>query len=144
MKYTARTISKNIFNGILTVEVEFRSEDGKDIFNDKFQTLSSQDSDWLANCVNKRILDLEGLHSFLESISINTEFTGLKQDEVLKLTPLKNTDPKKQEYKNDLETFNLWKKAYVNGHIEINNSDFVNLQNKLKKNFKQEYLDLYK
>lgn len=144
MKYTARTISKSIFNGLLTVEVEFRSEDGKDIFNDKFLTTDSQDSDWLETSIKRKLSSLESLEQFIEQIPINITFevNNMVSKSVASSENM-DVDDLKEVYKQKIKLFNQWKKVYVNGIIDQNNKEFAILTKWLNTNFKPEYIDLF-
>ncbi len=139
MKYSAKIISKNVFNGLLTVEVEFRSEDGKDIFNDKFCSSSVQDTDWIDQVVLKKLSNLENLDTFLESIEVGKE---IKKD----LDPVsKNLNQPlshKEEFQQKLNLFRQCVSGISMGIMTAKNEEFLNLQTWLKNNLNLEYLDL--
>ena len=146
MKHTARIISKNIFNGLLTVEVEYRSEDSKDIFNDKIVSSSSQDDDWLETSIIKRLLALESLEAFMDKIPINAEFTTVAEivpNSIKETAKVISSNDPKEQYKQKLGQFNQWKQVYINGFIDENNKDFIALVKWLTNNFKPEYIDLF-
>lgn len=139
MRYTAKIISKNIFNGLLTVEVEFRSEDGKDIFNDKFSSSSIQDSDWIDQIVLKKLTNLENLDTFLESIEIGKE---IKKDLKPANKNLNQTLSHKDEFQQKLNLFRQCVSGISMGIMTNKNEEFLRLQTWLKNNLKLEYLDL--
>jgi len=145
MKYSARIISKNIFNGLLTIEVEYRSEDGKDIFNDKIVSSSTQDEDWLETSIVHKLSSLESLESFMDKISINSEFSisAAPTQSVKQSSKIVNSNDPKEIYAQKLKQFNQWKQVYINGFIDESNKDFASLVKWLTTNFKPEYIDLF-
>ena len=145
MKYSARIISKNIFNGLLTIEVEYRSEDGKDIFNDKIVSSSTQDEDWLETSIVHKLSSLESLESFMDKISINSEFSisAAPTQSVKQSSKIVNSNDPKEIYAQKLKQFNQWKQVYINGFIDESNKDFASLLKWLTTNFKPEYIDLF-
>jgi len=136
MKYTARIISKNIFNGLLTIEIEYRSADGQDIFNDQVSTRSVQDENWLVNTVNRKLTELETIQSFADKIEIGTPIEAIVMEP--NLVELGSKD----EYKSKLEEFSKLQASMAKGFITPTNEDFTVSLQWLKDNWSSEYLDL--
>lgn len=135
MKYTAEITNKDIFDGLLVVQVRFTSEDGTNIVQDSFSTKSWQDDNWIKSAIKKKIDDLQGVENLKEIIPIGII------DLDAEVVPLPNAA--KEEYAADLATFNKMITVLRKGFIETDNADFVALQTKLKDNFQPEYLDLF-
>ena len=87
--------SKTITNGLLQVVVSF--SDGKQTFTDRYETRSTQDSNWLDENIKRRIADLDGVVSFADTIQVGVYSSETKQD-IIDNTIL----TKKDEYKNKL------------------------------------------
>ena len=134
MKYTARTISKNITNGLLTVEVEYRSEDGLDIFNDRVQTRSAQDNNWLQNEVSRRLKELETIADFKDQIVVGS----IVEPVVTENTLLEDKDVYRENYKK----FTKMVGALRSGLMDQKDEEFIALQIWLKNNFNSNYLDI--
>lgn len=136
MKYAAEVTNKTITSGLLQVQVCFRSEDGSDIVNDCFETRSVQDAKWLQNNIDRKCKELEGLSSFIDTITIGEVV-------VVEETPVTPVLTAKEEYKSDLAKFNKLVGILRQGFIEQDNAEFVALQAKLKTNFSPDYIDLF-
>ncbi len=135
MKYTARIISKNITNGLLTIEIEYRSEDGQDIFNDSVSTRSVQDENWLVDTVNRKLSELETIHSFADAITVGSPIEAIVVPTIsVELAP-------KDEYKSKLEEFNKLQSALAKGFITPKDEEFIASLQWLRDNWTLEYLD---
>jgi hypothetical protein len=135
MKYIAEITNKDIFDGVLVIQVRFTSEDGTKIVQDSFSTKSGQDPDWIKNAIKRKMKDLEGVEDLKSSIPV-----GVVDVETVVEAP---TNTAKQRYAKDLEDFNKMVSVLRKGFIEADNAAFVALQTKLKNNFQPEYLDLF-
>lgn len=141
MKYTAEITNKDISDGLLTVQVRFTSEDRKVIVQDAFSTRSAQEENWLTNMVIRKARELEELDALLESI----ETGDVPIPHTAASTTAKpSANTAKDAYKADLETLNAYANAMRKGATDEKNVDFVALQKRLAKNFKKEYLDLFR
>ncbi len=135
MKYVAEITNKDIFDGVLVIQVRFTSKDGTKIVQDSFSTKSGQDSDWITKAIERKMRDLEGVEDLKENILI-----GVVDVETVVTPP---TTTAKQEYAADLANFNKMVSVLRKGFIEADHAAFVALQTKLKNNFQPEYLDLF-
>lgn len=140
MKYTAEITNKDLFDGLLVVQVRYISEDGSKIVQDSYSTRSAQDENWLQNNINRKIKELEELELFIEQIPLG---------EITVDTPLVIQGEKtqaeldKEAYKVDLDKFNKLVQILRQGFITVDNEEFITLQQKLKDNFKSDYIDLF-
>jgi len=135
MKYVAEITNKDIFDGVLVIQVRFTSEDGTKIVQDSFSTKSGQDPDWITKAIERKMKDLEGVEDLKENIPI-----GVVDIETAVTPPIATA---KQQYAKDLEDFNKMVTVLRKGFITSDNAAFVALQAKLKDNFQPEYLDLF-
>lgn len=136
MKYTCEITNKDLIDGQLVVQVIFKSEDGSRILNDSFITRSEQDEDWLKRAIKRKLKELEGLESFVETIPLG-KFNDV--EDVIDNQPLSAKD----EYKADLIKFEKLVSILRKGFIKQDNKEFVELQQKLRDNFTIEYIDLF-
>lgn len=134
MKYTAQIVNKTIVNGILTVQVEYRSEDGNDIFSNLYSTNGAQDESWLSDSVNKKLTELENIHTFADSIEIG-KTPEIKPKVETELTPRELFKQKSDEFEKLISVLNK-------GYITSDNEEFVTLNQWLKDNWLPEYLDM--
>jgi hypothetical protein len=137
MKYTAEVTNKDLFDGLLVVQVRYISEDGSKIIQDSYSTRSSQDDNWLQNNINRKLKELEELEVFVEKIPLGQ--VSLETPEVVDQV----LNSAKEQYKEDLTKFNKMVQIIRQGIITADNSEFVELQQKLKDNFQSDYIDLF-
>lgn len=137
MKYTAEVTNKDLFDGLLVVQVRYISEDGSKIIQDSYSTRSSQDENWLQNNITRKLKELEELEVFVEKIPL-----GQISTEVSEVT-VEIPSSAKEQYKEDLAKFNKMVQIIRQGIITADNSEFVELQQKLKDNFQSDYIDLF-
>lgn len=133
MKYTATVLNTDLTADLLTVVVQFMSEDGSRSTTDTFQTKSAQDPNWLSLAVTRKINELEGLDEFAKTITVG-EIALTPKDEA--------ATTEKDTYKEKLAQFERMITAYRKGLMSETDGEFVNLQQWLKDNFKSDYLDL--
>lgn len=135
MKYTAQIVQKTIVNGILTVQVEYRSDDGKDIFSNLYSTNGAQDETWLSDSVNKKLTELETIHVFADSIQVGKTPETIEPKPEAELTP-------RELFKQNSEKFDKLISVLNKGYITSDNEEFVTLNQWLKDNWLPEYLDM--
>lgn len=138
MKYTAEITNKDIIEGLLTLQLRYTSEDRSIIIQDSISTRSPQNDQWLKNEIKRKITELEGLDEFIQTIEIgdfSLEQTNTKS--------IKTIDIDKEQYQNDLNEFNTLVGIISKEIITSNHEYFVSLHEKLKTNFKIEYIDLF-
>lgn len=137
MKYTAEVTNKDLFDGLLVVQVRYISEDGSKIIQDSYSTRSGQDDNWLQNNINRKLKELEELEVFVEKIPLGQ----ISLEETVTESPSPNSA--KEEYKEDLAKFNKMVQIIRQGIITADNAEFIALQQKLKDNFQSDYIDLF-
>ena len=138
MEYTVEIKSAVVSDGMLTVKVQFTSDDGTQIVHDSFLTRSGQDESWLKKKIADRIVELQGVNDLLAKIQVGEFAVETNPDAAdASLSP-------KELYAADLETFNTMVSAMRKGVIDQDNESFQLLQQKLKADFCDDYLDLYK
>lgn len=137
MKYTATITNKTIADGLLSVDVLFESEDKSRRIMDCFQTRSSQDENWLANMIASKQQNLEALDAFEKTIPMGDIVPPPTEEQV----PTVELSPREQ-YKAAYALFVKMTSLIAQGLLDTSNPDFSALQQKLKENFKPEYLDV--
>lgn len=131
--YKATIKKSEIKNGLLSVDVKF--DDGTDVFTEKFETNQPQPQDWINQQVAKKIENINSLNTIKDSLPDGE--ISLPVD----ITPTKSLE--RMEFEADLKTFSSFVSAVQQGIADRESPEFVALKNKLKTNFKPEYLDLF-
>lgn len=131
LRYTAKVTNKDIVRDMLTVQVEFRSEDDSHIINDAFSTKGGQDENWLQDNIDRKCKELEQLSIFKDTISLG---------EVNLVEKAEPTLTAKEEYRADLATFSTLAILLRNEVITSDNVEYVALKKKLQDNFNIEYI----
>jgi len=134
MPYTAAVVSKQIKQGQLHVVLEYYNAHGEGILRDEMVSRSNQDDNWIMNEVMRRIKDLEGVDILYNRIVTGTVKIPAPEKKVVTLY---------DKYAQDLNNFSRYLAALRQGIIPIDRTEFVALREKLKTNFRPEYLELF-
>lgn len=129
MKYTAKITNKDIFDGLLRVQVKFTSEDGNSIIQDSYETSSPSDN-WPSDIILKKVSDLEKVFEFKDSIELG---------EVLKKTKPEKTS--KELFNEKFERYSKLNTLLTLGIIDSENSEITSLKNELINSYTSNHLN---
>ena len=132
--WTAKITNKQMQSGSINVVVEYGN--GTEAFNESIKVGVAQKQGWIEEQIARRLYALNELDTFFASISLDA--LNLP-DFPPKADP---TEEVRRQFLNDIIALKRAKSAIAFGIKSELDADFTALQEKVKTNFKAEYLDL--
>lgn len=137
--YKAKIIESSLSAGKLTVRILYYI-DGGDSFTDTISSTQEQKREWIDESIQRRLKSLNQLPDVVDYADSKKE---LPIEQVQEVAGTEQTELDRAEYKADLEQFERYIRALTKGMTDEQNANFIALKQKLKDNFKDEYLDMF-
>lgn len=136
--YTATIGKPRIQGGKLQVDVVF--DDGKgDAFSELYESTQAQSSEWPRDLVTEKLDRLNSLEGAMKALKSGKVDASRKKAAAAPEV----SSTARDEYEKDLQLFERFVNVLAKGFTTQENKDFIALRQKLTKNFKPEYLDMF-
>ncbi|HEY1037172.1 MAG TPA: hypothetical protein VGE62_01160 [Candidatus Paceibacterota bacterium] len=132
--WLAEVKRREIVKDTLRVTVAFSKGDSS--FDHVFETNQGQSDTWLGEMISWKIEQLKGIDAMSEKISEGVVDIG-------SITAAEEIKNHRAQYEEDLARFNKMVNATIQGIMSVDDPAFVELKQKLKAEFKPDYVDLF-
>ena len=137
--YRAKIEHSHIKEGLLRVTVLFYSDQAAD-FIEIFETNQTQSDGWIEEHIQRKLAHINSLPDMLNDIEHGKE---ISMNELPAHLIIPEISAEKSDYKKDLDIFHKMVQVAQERLLSRDDANFIALRDKLKANFKMEYLDLF-
>lgn len=137
--YKAKIVDSSLSSGKAEVRIMYYVEGG-DSFIDTISSTQEQKREWIDESIQRRLKSLNQLPDVVDYADSKKE---LPIEQAVEVVGTQQVEIDRAEYKADLEQFERYVRALTKGMTDEQNVNFIALKQKLKANFKDEYLDMF-